>query len=165
MGLFREDGARALVHRPGVLTEAFDGVESLLGYGNGVRWLHLGNPFAVPALRRNAAVYLREAREAGWKTSMDLGWDRLGEWMGVVGPCLPYLDWLFGNAAEMEALGPVDVRTVMKRGAEGCTVDGRLVPGYPVRPVDSTGAGDCFCEIGRAVQQECRDRSRMPSSA
>eukprot|EP00456_Euglypha_rotunda_P009317 TRINITY_DN12038_c0_g1_i37.p2 TRINITY_DN12038_c0_g1~~TRINITY_DN12038_c0_g1_i37.p2 ORF type:complete len:102 (+),score=19.89 TRINITY_DN12038_c0_g1_i37:271-576(+) len=23
----------------------------------------------------------------------------------------------------------------------------------------------CFAEIGRAVQQECRDRSRMPSSA
>ena len=146
MGLFREDGARALVHRPGVLTGAFEGVSSLGAYGAGVRWLHVGNPFAVPGLRRNAAGYLREAREAGWTTSMDLGWDRLGEWMGVVGPCLPYLDWLFGNAAEMEALGDVaGPRVVVKRGAAGCTVDGVVVDGVGVRAVDSTGAGDCFC--------------------
>ena len=145
MGLFRADGARALVHRPGVLTEAFMDVPSLLAYGAGVRWLHVGNPFAAPGLRKYAAAYLREAREAGWTTSMDLGWDRLGEWMEVVGPCLPYCDWLFANAAEASQLGPVSARTVIKRGAEGCVVDGIIVPGLAVRAVDSTGAGDCFC--------------------
>lgn len=145
MGLFRADGARALIHRPGVLAEAFRAVLSLLPYGGGVRWLHVGNPFAVAGLRRNAAVYLREAREAGWVTSMDMGWDRMGEWMGVVGPCLPYCDWLFANAEEAGRLGPVSVRTVIKRGAEGCVVDGVSVPGLAVRAVDSTGAGDCFC--------------------
>lgn len=145
MGLFRADGARALVHRPGVLAEAFGAVPSLLPYGDGVRWLHVANPFAVPALRRHAAGYLREAREAGWTTSMDLGWDRMGEWMQVVGPCLPYCDWLFANAAEAEALGPVGVPTVIKRGAAGCLVDGVAVPGVPVVAVDSTGAGDSFC--------------------
>eukprot|EP00456_Euglypha_rotunda_P032830 TRINITY_DN25471_c0_g1_i6.p1 TRINITY_DN25471_c0_g1~~TRINITY_DN25471_c0_g1_i6.p1 ORF type:complete len:346 (-),score=45.23 TRINITY_DN25471_c0_g1_i6:33-1070(-) len=32
--------------------------------------------------------------------------------------------------------------------------------------IDRIGSGDAYCaEIGRAVQQECRDRSRMPSSA
>jgi ribokinase len=145
MGLFRADGARALIHRPGVLKEAFADVPSLVPYGDGVRWLHVGNPFAILGLRRNAARYLREARDAGWVTSLDLGWDRMGEWMGVVGPCLPYCDWLFANAAEAEHLGPAVVRTVIKRGAEGCVVDGVAVPGMPVTAVDSTGAGDCFC--------------------
>lgn len=145
MGLFREDGARALVHRPGVSKLALSDVDSLLPYGEGVRWLHVGNPFGVAALRKRAAVYLREAKEAGWTTSLDLGWDRMGEWMHVVGPCLPYCDWLFANAAEAEKIGPVDVRTVVKRGAEGCVVDGVAVPGVPTVAVDSTGAGDCFC--------------------
>lgn len=145
IGLFRADGARALLHRPGVLTEAFQDLPSLLPFGAGVRWLHIANPFAVAGLRRNAATYLREAREAGWTTSMDLGWDRLGEWMKVVEPCLPYCDWLFANAAEAQALGPVPVRTVVKLGAAGCLVEGVPVPGVAVRAVDSTGAGDCFC--------------------
>lgn len=147
MGLFRADGARALFHRPGVLTGLFSDVETLQPYGDGVRWLHVANPFAVPGLRRRAAHYLREAKAAGWTTSMDLGWDRLGEWMTVVGPCLPYCDWLLANAAER---AEVDLRdfaggTVVKQGAGGCTVNGAHIPGVAVRAVDSTGAGDCFC--------------------
>ena len=115
-------------------------------WGDGVNWLHIGNPFAVPGLRANAAGYLREAKEAGWRTSMDLGWDRLGEWMGVVGPCLPYCDWLFANAAEAAQLELGGQRgVVVKQGAGGCTVDGVRVPGVAVRAVDSTGAGDSFC--------------------
>lgn len=147
MGLFRADGARALIHRPGVLAEAFGDVESLLPFGAGVRWLHVANPFAIPGLRRRAAGYLREAREAGWTTSMDLGWDRLGEWDRVVGPCLPYCDWVFANAAEAAEVdfSGFGGRVVVKRGADGCTVDGIAVPGERVRAVDSTGAGDCFC--------------------
>ncbi|MBL8239286.1 MAG: carbohydrate kinase family protein [Bryobacterales bacterium] len=147
MGVFRPGGARALIHRPGVLVEAFQNVSSLRLFGAGVSWLHIGNPFAVPGLRRHAASYLREARDAGWTTSLDLGWDRLGEWMRVVGPCLPYCDWLFANAAEAQALGPFEspATVVIKRGAGGCTVNGVSVPGVPVNAVDSTGAGDSFC--------------------
>eukprot|EP00456_Euglypha_rotunda_P060588 TRINITY_DN50718_c0_g1_i3.p4 TRINITY_DN50718_c0_g1~~TRINITY_DN50718_c0_g1_i3.p4 ORF type:complete len:108 (+),score=16.57 TRINITY_DN50718_c0_g1_i3:88-411(+) len=33
------------------------------------------------------------------------------------------------------------------------------------RPLDAVIIGAGVAEIGRAVQQECRDRSRMPSSA
>lgn len=145
MGLFRPDGARALVHRPGVLTHAFEGTPTLRPYGQGVRWLHIANPFAVPALRRQAARYLREAKEDGWQTSMDLGWDRLGEWRKVVDPCLEHCDWLFANAAEAEALGPVGVSTVVKRGAAGCEVEGERIEAERVEAIDTTGAGDCFC--------------------
>jgi len=144
-GLFREGGARALIHRPGVLREAFQNTPSLLPYGQGVRWLHIGNPFAVPGLRRNASRYLQEARDAGWTTSLDMGWDRNGEWMSVIAPCLPFCDLVFANAAEAEHLVFDEARTVVKRGAEGCSVGGVEVPGIPVKAVDSTGAGDCFC--------------------
>ena len=147
MGVFREDGARALIHRPGVLTEAFGETPSLLPFADGVRWLHIANPFAVPGLRRRAASYLREAQTAGITTSLDLGWDRLGEWMKVVGPCLPYCDWLFANAAEAAQLDLSGFagHVVVKRGAAGCTVDGAPFAAVPVEAVDTTGAGDCFC--------------------
>jgi len=146
LGLFRPDGARALIHRPGVLTQAFALVDSLLPFGENVTWLHIANPFAVPALRRHAPAYLREARAAGRTTSLDLGWDRLGEWMEVIGPCLPYCDWVFANAAEA---AQVDLRAcpnvIVKQGASGCTVNGTPIPGIPATAIDSTGAGDCFC--------------------
>jgi sugar/nucleoside kinase (ribokinase family) len=146
MGVFRADGARALLHRPGVLADAFGEVRSLMPYGAGVRWLHVANPFAVAGLRRNARLYLQEAREAGWTTSLDLGWDRLGEWMDVVGSCLPYCDWLFANEAESAHLKGDGFRgLVVKRGAAGCTVNGEAVPGMRVEAVDTTGAGDSFC--------------------
>lgn len=153
MGLFRADGARALVHRPGVLGEAFQHVASLRPYAAaGTSWLHVANPFAVPGLRKNAAAYLREAKEDGWTTSLDTGWDRTGEWMASIGPCLPYVDWLFANSAEAAKLGgEVALRSggaagvVIKRGADGCSVDGVCLPAEQVAAVDSTGAGDCFC--------------------
>lgn len=146
MGLFRSDGARALFHRPGVSAKAFGEVPSLSPYGEGIRWLHIANPFGVAALRRKAADYLCEAKEAGWQTSMDLGWDRLGEWGSVVEPCLPYCDWLLANEAEAAKVN-LGARSgvVIKRGAAGCSVDDVPVPAAPAVPVDSTGAGDCFC--------------------
>jgi ribokinase len=147
MGVFREDGARALIHRPGVLAEAFGEVPSLRAFAEGASWLHVANPFAIPGLRRRAVNYLREAKESGLTTSMDLGWDRMGEWMKVVGPCLPYCDWLFANAAEAAQvdLAGYSGHVVVKRGAAGCTVDGAPFPAVPVTAVDTTGAGDCFC--------------------
>jgi sugar/nucleoside kinase (ribokinase family) len=80
-----------------------------------------------------------------------------------------YLSWipahaevLFGNREEFrlllgeglsdgelaEAAGELVPQAVLKTGAEGCLVNcfGRVsrVPGYPVVPVDTTAAGDCF---------------------
>jgi sugar/nucleoside kinase (ribokinase family) len=37
---------------------------------------------------------------------------------------------------------------VVKLGARGCLVDGRLYPARPIRPVDTTGAGDAFAAGG-----------------
>ncbi len=164
MGLFRADGARALIHRPGVLEQAFTDIDSLAPYAEGIDWLHVANPFAVPVLRERAPLYLSEACDRGWTTSLDTGWDRKGQWIEVIGPCLPYVEWFFTNEAEAAALtGKADFReaavalralgaanVVIKRGARGCAMAlGRAaiveVPAHSVKVIDTTGAGDCFC--------------------
>jgi sugar/nucleoside kinase (ribokinase family) len=140
VGVFHPDGRRQLFHHPGV------NVDATFALPPGFDHLHVANPFALPFVRREAAALLRQAKAVGMATSMDLGWDRLGEWGTVVGPCLPYTDLLFANAAEAERIpGPYLCPVVVKRGGEGCTVDGVVVPGVAVAAVDTTGAGDCFC--------------------
>src|SRR5699024_12443625 len=49
---------------------------------------------------------------------------------------------------------------------ESSSVPTTLPTAYDVYPLDGRNqTGKKFREIGRAVQQECRDRYRMPSSA
>lgn len=139
-GLFNSAGRRQLFHHPGVNREA------TFGLPTGFDHLHVANPFALPFVRRHAAALLAEAKARGMSTSMDLGWDRLGEWGRVVDPCLAFTDLLMANSAEASHVpGPYPCPAVIKTGAEGCIVDGRPVPGFSVSAVDSTGAGDCFC--------------------
>jgi sugar/nucleoside kinase (ribokinase family) len=83
--------------------------------------------------------------------------------MEDLAPLCPLLDCLFLNQQEAQMLtGSGDPAAagrffhdrgvplvVVKLGADGCAVStpGALsrVPGFPVNPVDTTGAGDCFC--------------------
>jgi ribokinase len=82
--------------------------------------------------------------------------------MAVLEPCLPHIGVLFANEAEaLQISGSADLRTAarrfldcgvetvaIKRGQHGCAVfrgDGETwALGFPVPPVDTTGAGDCF---------------------
>lgn len=156
-------GARALLHRPGASREAFEGGIELTGVlTHGCGWFHLANVFALPALRPHAGKLLARARQSGLSVSIDTGWDARGEWMDVLGPCLPYADLLFVNEDEARELtgerhpmkaarclreaGAASV--VVKLGAAGCLVcsgdDSFESPAFRVTPVDTTGAGDCF---------------------
>ncbi len=128
------------------------------------RFFHLGGCFVLPALDGEpAAGVLRRARRWGCRTSMDLSWDPSGRWMSVLEPCLPQLDFLFGNQDELghvtghsdpaEVAGLLRARGVgtvaVKLGEAGAYVDGAgwrgHVPAYAVEVVDTTGAGDAFC--------------------
>jgi sugar/nucleoside kinase (ribokinase family) len=159
----RSDGARGFLHRPGASRQAFpaplDFTPALL---DGYSHFHLANPFAMPLLRSHAGETVRRARAAGLSTSLDGGWDAMNQWIEVVGPCLESLDLLFVNEEESAKLsGCTDTAAgadffhsrgvptvVTKMGARGCVLSQAssrtTVPGFSVRAVDSTGAGDCF---------------------
>lgn len=155
--LVRPDGARALLHCPGASTVALWGA---IDFPEEATHLHLANPFSLRAFRARAADTLRRAKEAGLSTSLDTGHDAMGEWMAVIGPCLPHLDVLLVNEDEALALTGLGVNeaarsfldqgarcVVVKLGAAGCSVYGReqfRSPGFAVPVVDTTGAGDCF---------------------
>jgi ribokinase len=163
VGVFHPDGRRQLFHHPGVNRDA------AFSLPEGFDHLHVANPFALPDVRRHAAALLREARVRGMGTSLDLGWDRLGEWGAVVAPCLPYTEVLLANAEEAARVpGPYPCPVVVKRGREGCTVEGAAVEGFPVAALDSTGAGDCFCGAflaARARGLSIREAARKGNAA
>jgi sugar/nucleoside kinase (ribokinase family) len=163
VALVQSSGARLFLHRPGASQDAFETpVEFTDGLIRGCSRYHLANVFALRHLRRNAPEILRRAHVAGLAVSLDTAWDPRGEWMTVLGPCLPYLDILFVNqdeacmltgAAEPAAAARI-LRAegakvvVVKLGPAGCSVltsEGAFEsPGFAVDAVDTTGAGDCF---------------------
>lgn len=51
---------------------------------------------------------------------------------------------LFANERERDVFGELDTRWVIKRGADGVTVDGRDYPAVATEVVDATGAGDAL---------------------
>jgi sugar/nucleoside kinase (ribokinase family) len=148
--LVESGGARKFYHRPGATREVE--ADSIVFGGNpACSHFHFGNPFAFHKARQALGSVMRRAKEAGLTTSIDAGWDSLGRWMDDLGPALSYTDLLFVNDAEEEMLGgPGALRAagtsevIVKTGANGCIVDGEVVPGYAVDAIDTTGAGDCF---------------------
>ncbi|MCS7024366.1 MAG: carbohydrate kinase family protein [Bryobacteraceae bacterium] len=163
VALVRSDGSRAFLHQPGASRSLFrDGLELTPSLVEGCSVLHIGNPFSILPLRVHLKEVLQQAQALGLKTSLDTAWDSLGEWMNLLGPCLPLVDLLFTNEDEARMLtassDPQTVATtlhnygastiVLKRGAQGCMVfhgpSVWEVRGLAVQAVDTTGAGDCF---------------------
>ncbi|MFL5955623.1 MAG: carbohydrate kinase family protein [Gaiellaceae bacterium] len=72
-------------------------------------------------------------------------------------------DVVFATEREREALGELDTRWVVKRGAHGLDVDGRSYPSVATQIVDTTGAGDALAagfhvggaEVGLAAAARC----------
>jgi len=104
---------------------------------------------------------LKEAKEKGKETSMNLGWDPEG-WgkkrRELVLGCMRYTDLLFLNEEEMKALAGKEgagkiiglgARMIgLHQGAKGSTVMAEGIKikskGLKVRTVNSTGAGDVY---------------------
>lgn len=160
VALVNPSGARAFLHQPGVSLEAFH--DPLHFDPTPATHFHLANLFSTSGLRRTSAGTLRSARDAGFSTSLDTGWDARGEWMDVLGPVLPFVDLLFINETEGHQLaGTTDEAAIgrffldrgvgsviLKLGARGCVLFDAgaplAIPGFRVPVVDTTGAGDCF---------------------
>jgi sugar/nucleoside kinase (ribokinase family) len=117
------------------------------------------SPFLQAGLRPDFPAILKKARGAGLTTSFDPGWDPEGTWR--LEPLYPHADVLLVNeveaaaitglrrpAAAARALAARVPLAVVKTGPEGAVAASGdrtwRVSSYPVKPVDTTGAGDTF---------------------
>ena len=129
----------------------------------GARVFHYASAFSLPAFDGAPLTEtMCRARELGCLTSMNPCWDTWGRWLPLIEPALAYVDYFYPNQEEGRQLtGEKDpqaiasrlhqagVKTVIvKLGREGCYVDSPegafSSPGFAVRAIDTTGAGDCF---------------------
>ena len=60
-------------------------------------------------------------------------------------PIAPQADYLVPNETEARAVEGAEGTLVVTLGEQGARLGDELVPAYPARPVDTTGAGDAFC--------------------
>jgi ribokinase len=60
-------------------------------------------------------------------------------------PLVLACDYVVPNETEAAAVEGVRAMHVVTLGDEGATLDGDILPAFPARPVDTTGAGDAFC--------------------
>ncbi|HZJ44940.1 MAG TPA: carbohydrate kinase family protein [Pyrinomonadaceae bacterium] len=151
---------RALVTYPGAIaTFSAEQVPSD-SFQNG-QHLHMTSYFLQTALKPSFAEIFRQARKRGLTTSFDPNSDPSGAWGKEIWDVLRETDVLFLN--EREALKLTRTRTiksaaiklgqqtncvVIKLGSKGAVAikGGELVtaPGFKIKVVDTTGAGDSF---------------------
>ncbi len=151
---------RALITYLGAMG-VFDAHDVTPEYFDGYDHLHMSTYFLQTSLRPNFARLLRQAKEKGLTTSLDPGFDPAETWGKDIIETLKYADVFFPNEVELRGVtGEVDeelaVRclanghtlTVAKLGARGCLTvfEGGTFKQrpFPVKPVDTTGAGDSF---------------------
>lgn len=157
------DGERRFLHTLGAnATFTIDDVDMRLV--RQAEMLHVAGTFLMPALDGEpTAQLLREAKEAGAITSLDTAFnDRVPEWLPVIEPSFPHLDYFVPSIEEAEKItGLSEYRdmarflvdrgcrnVVLKLGRAGSfgIINGQEhhAPIYPVETLDSSGAGDCF---------------------
>ncbi|MDE3197313.1 MAG: carbohydrate kinase family protein [Acidobacteriota bacterium] len=154
ISLINAKAERALLYLLGAASEHFADFEIPAGCTH----FHLAAVYRMRHLRTEAPRFLKAAREAGLRTSLDAQWDTEGAWMKVLAPSLPFTDFALLNEDEaLHLTGHSDpenaARTlrdlgaghiVIKLGPRGCWADGTYIPGHAVAALDTTGAGDCF---------------------
>ncbi|MEA3408437.1 MAG: sugar kinase [Chloroflexota bacterium] len=128
-------------------------------YYEQARHLHVVSPFLLKGLRPMMPKMMRAAKQAGMTVSLDTNWDPTEQW--ELEGFFDHLDIFLPNEQEVQAItgqrsleGAVSEMAnrvpllVVKRGKKGAmaTHKGRRVevPAFPVKTVDTTGAGDSF---------------------
>ncbi|MFH1928669.1 MAG: carbohydrate kinase family protein [Chloroflexota bacterium] len=126
--------------------------------------VHVAGALVLPGMDGEpTAELLGRARSMGVTTFLDTVWDDTGQWMRLLEPCLPYVDYFVPSLTEAQALTGRDepedigralldhgVGTVgLKMGAAGCLVmtdtgESLRMPAFEVNVMDATGAGDAF---------------------
>lgn len=125
--------------------------------------LHIAGTFLMPGFDgAPTAEVLKKAKEMGVTTSLDTAWDSRGNWMKLLEPCLPYIDYAVPSIEEArmctgkeepaeiaKELMDKGVKVVaLKMGEQGCYIKSAeeeiRLPIYKVNAVDANGAGDAF---------------------
>jgi sugar/nucleoside kinase (ribokinase family) len=151
---------RAMLTAPGTIgdlrTELID-----LRLLHSARHVHVSSYFLQRGLVPDLPQLFQEIRERGGTVSVDPNWDPSGEWDGGLMRLLPRLDVFLPNAMEAMRMAHIsDLDTaiarlrahtsmvVIKNGGAGAVASSlgetARVPAYPVRVLDTTGAGDSF---------------------
>ena len=153
---------RAILTAPGAIaTLTADDVPAVLLAS--ARHIHVSSYFLLErSLGPGLPAVLAAARAGGTGTSLDTNWDPARRWgSDTLRAAIAQTDLLVPNEAEalgisgsdtlpdaVRALEKAAARLVVKLGARGalCAENERRyhVALPPVRPVDTTGAGDCF---------------------
>jgi sugar/nucleoside kinase (ribokinase family) len=125
------------------------------------RHVHVSSYFLQPGLAADLPALFQEIRARGGTVSVDPNWDPSGEWDGGLMRLLPRLDVFLPNSMEamrmthisdldtaVERLRAHTSMVVIKNGGSGALVSslGETVrsPAFPVRTLETTGAGDSF---------------------
>jgi sugar/nucleoside kinase (ribokinase family) len=162
MVMVHSDGERSFIHYIGAnaaLTEHDVDFEVI----KNTRILHVAGTFLMPGIDGEpTARVLKKARQMEVITSLDTCWDSRGNWMKLLEPCLPYVDYAVPSIEEARMVtgkhGPSDVARVLmdkgvktvalKMGNQGCYIRSAdeeiFLPIYKVDAVDAVGAGDAF---------------------
>lgn len=123
--------------------------------------LHLTSYYLQTNLRPSFPALFQQAKAEGLTTSFDPNTDPTQKWSRSISSVLKHVDVLFVNEREanaltrrnnkgdaLKALGQLVSCAVVKRGARGAVAiqNGAIVasPGFKVKAVDTTGAGDSF---------------------
>lgn len=107
--------------------------------------LHLsGYSLLREPIAATAVAAARAARGHGARVSVDLStWTLVDDaFCSRVHEVAPEV--VFANERERAAVGDLDTRWVMKRGADGVRVDGRDYDALDAEVIDTTGAGDAL---------------------
>ena len=151
---------RAMVTYPGAMA-CLSAAELDLGYLTLARHVHVSSLFLQPALQAGCAAVFRQLRTRGLTVSLDPGWDPAEAWDAGIEGVYGGLDILFVNRVEATALGKDSEwrraatwlsgqvpLVAVKRGPDGASIIQGDVwwdhPGFSVKAVDPTGAGDAF---------------------
>lgn len=123
--------------------------------------LHISSYYLQKGLRPGCRDLFARATSAGLTTSLDPGFDPAQQWGDDLIETLREVDVFLPNEQELLAITACNdlqaalrlvqngrTHTVVKRGRQGCTSLHKEqwlnVPAYPVKAIDTTGAGDSF---------------------
>ena len=145
----------------------------------------LGSLFGIPVLERDGlAPFLMKAKDRGIPVFADLDSGRVTPDLSGVKPLLPLIDYFLPSYYDILPMTGKDTieeaaaelfrhgvrHLVVKCGEKGALIfepgkdpEGILIPAVPVKPLDTTGAGDCMSAAfifrileGDRIEDACR---------